>query len=107
VEQCSQRQDCAVSTASDEADGDVCAQQQGEEDADEDANAGRDLGVRAERGDRVGRAGDETDHDDQRQLGVAPPASYWRARTGLVRQRRIDIVGRNRSRHGGIRAPWW
>ncbi len=68
---------CAVGAAGDEPHDDVGAQQQAQQDRDEEHDARWDLGVRAERGDRVGSAGDQGGHDHERQLGGASAASEW------------------------------
>ena len=70
VEQRGEGEHRAVGAAGDEAHDDVGAQQQAHEDGDEQSDARRDLGVRAERGDRVGGAGDERGHHQQREFGV-------------------------------------
>jgi hypothetical protein len=66
------RQHRRIGAAGEHAHGDVGHEQQPEQDPEERDDARRDLGVAAERGQHVGRAGDDPGHHDEAELGRSP-----------------------------------
>ena len=93
VQQGGEREHHAVGTAGDQTNHDVGTHQQAEQDPDEEDDPGRDLGVRSERGDRVGRPGDQRRHDQQREFGRPPLAREGRRdREGVVLRGRGNEV---------------
>ena len=72
VEQRDERQQRAVGALRQQAGGEVGDEQQAEHDDEERHEDRRDLGVLAERGQRVRGAGDRRGHDDKAELGAAP-----------------------------------